>query len=107
MIASAIAFQCRSSKAGSDSTMEVGRNHLDILQKLVGFPTVSRNSNRELLEYVGDWLSSYGIRSEILWNEDQRKGNLWATVGPPDRPGVILSGHTDVVPVDGQPGPRG
>ena len=82
--------------------MEVGRNHLDILQKLVGFPTVSRNSNRELLEYVGDWLSSYGIRSEILWNEDQRKGNLWATIGPPDRPGVILSGHTDVVPVDGQ-----
>ena len=82
--------------------MEVGRNHLDILQKLVGFPTVSRDSNRELLEYVGDWLSSYGIRSEILWNEDQRKGNLWATIGPPDRPGVILSGHTDVVPVDGQ-----
>src|SRR4029078_12596285 len=44
----------------------------------------------------------YGMRAEILWNEDQRKGNLWATIGPPDRPGIALSGHTDVVPVDGQ-----
>ena len=42
------------------------------------------------------------MKSEILWNEDRRKGNLWATIGPADRPGVILSGHTDVVPVDGQ-----
>jgi acetylornithine deacetylase len=82
--------------------MEDDARYLEILEALVGFATVSRDPNRELLNYVSDWLSSHGIRSEILWNEDGRKGNLWATIGPADRAGVILSGHTDVVPVDGQ-----
>src|SRR5206468_11696585 len=82
--------------------MEDDARYLEILEALVGFATVSRDPNRELLNYVSDWLSSHGVRSEILWNEDGRKGNLWATIGPADRAGVILSGHTDVVPVDGQ-----
>ena len=75
---------------------------LDILESLIGFATVSRDPNRELLAYVEEWLGRHGVASQILWNEDRRKGNLWATIGPADRPGVILSGHTDVVPVDGQ-----
>ena len=78
------------------------RSYFEMLQSLIGFATVSRDPNRELLAYVEEWLSRHGIKSEILWNEDRRKGNLWATIGPADRPGVILSGHTDVVPVDGQ-----
>jgi acetylornithine deacetylase len=78
------------------------RDYLELLQSLIGFATVSRDPNRELLAYVEEWLSRHGVKSEILWNEDGRKGNLWATIGPADRPGAILSGHTDVVPVDGQ-----
>jgi acetylornithine deacetylase len=75
---------------------------LDLIRELVGFPTVSRDSNRDLLLHVQAWLSRHGVLSEILWNGDRTKGNLWATVGPADRRGVILSGHTDVVPIDGQ-----
>ncbi len=82
--------------------MAQDRHYLEILEALVGFATVSRDPNRELLAYVEEWLKRHGVGSEILWNEDGRKGNLWATIGPADQPGVILSGHTDVVPVDGQ-----
>jgi acetylornithine deacetylase len=63
---------------------------------------VSSDSNRELLAYVEAYLARHGVGSEIIWNEDGSKGNLWATIGPADRSGVILSGHSDVVPVDGQ-----
>ena len=69
---------------------------------LIAFPTVSRDSNRDLLDYVCDLLARHGVASEIVWNEARTKGNLWATIGPADKPGVILSGHSDVVPVDGQ-----
>ncbi len=74
-----------------------------VIGDLIGFPTVSRDSNRELLRYVEDLLAANGVHSEILWNAERTKGNLWATIGPNDVPGVILSGHSDVVPVDGQP----
>src|SRR5262245_26387385 len=82
--------------------MDVGRSRIDLLRDLVAFPTVSRNSNRDLLTYVQGWLARHGVPSEILWNEDGGKGNLWATIGPQGAGGAILSGHTDVVPVDGQ-----
>ncbi|UOM37241.1 acetylornithine deacetylase [Acuticoccus sp. I52.16.1] len=75
---------------------------IGIIGDLVAFPTVSRDPNRSLLEYVTRHLDRHGVASEILWNEDRTKGNLWATIGPRDVPGVILSGHSDVVPVDGQ-----
>jgi acetylornithine deacetylase len=75
---------------------------LAVIGDLIGFPTVSRDSNRGLLDYVTAFLARYGIESDILWNEDRSKGNLWATIGPAEVPGVILSGHSDVVPVDGQ-----
>ena len=76
---------------------------LDMITKLIGFDTVSRNSNLELIHYVRDYLAGHGITSHLVANEDQTKANLFATVGPDVEGGIVLSGHTDVVPVDGQP----
>lgn len=73
-----------------------------IIGDLVSFPTISSNPNRDLLGYVARFLDRYGVDSDILWNEDGSKGNLWATIGPAGVPGVILSGHSDVVPTEGQ-----
>jgi acetylornithine deacetylase len=75
---------------------------LDILDKLVSFPTVSRDPNRALIDFVRDFLAARGIASELVLAEGGAKANLLATVGPADVPGIVLSGHTDVVPVDGQ-----
>jgi acetylornithine deacetylase len=72
------------------------------LEALVAFPSVSRDSNLDLIAYVRDFLAGLGIQSLLVHNEDGRKANLWATIGPADRPGIVLSGHTDVVPVEGQ-----
>ena len=72
------------------------------LEKLIACPSVSRDSNLDLISYVKDVLSGLGIASVLVHNEDGRKANLWATIGPPDRAGIVLSGHTDVVPVEGQ-----
>ena len=72
------------------------------LERLVAFPTVSRDSNLDLIAYVRDHLSTIGIDSLLVHNEDGRKANLWATIGPEGVPGIVLSGHTDVVPVEGQ-----
>jgi len=73
-----------------------------ILETLVGFDTTSRGSNLALVEWVEDYLAQHGVASERVANEDGRKANLFATCGPAVEGGVILSGHTDVVPVDGQ-----
>src|SRR5262245_40095114 len=73
-----------------------------LIGDLVAFPTVSRDSNKALLAYVEAYLARHGVRSEIIWNDDRSKGNLLATIGPPELSGVILSGHSDVVPVDDQ-----
>ena len=73
-----------------------------ILEKLVGFDTVSANSNLALIEWVVDYLEGYGVKSTLTRDADGAKANLFATIGPGDRGGVILSGHTDVVPVAGQ-----
>jgi acetylornithine deacetylase len=75
---------------------------LEYLEKLVAFPTVSRDSNLALINFVSAELRNLGIAATLVHNEDGRKANLWATIGPPDRPGIALSGHTDVVPVEGQ-----
>jgi acetylornithine deacetylase len=74
----------------------------DILEKLIGFPTVSRDSNLGLIGFVSDTLRQHGIAAHVIHSADGRKANLYATVGPGDRPGIVLSGHTDVVPIDGQ-----
>jgi acetylornithine deacetylase len=74
-----------------------------MIAKLISFDTTSRNSNLELIAFVEDYLSSHGIASRLIANEDDTKANLFATLGPADRAGgIVLSGHTDVVPVDGQ-----
>lgn len=75
---------------------------VDILTDLVGFDTISSNSNLALMRYIEALLASYGITSYMLLNETGRKASLFATVGPSRSEGVILSGHTDVVPVADQ-----
>ncbi len=72
------------------------------VERLIAFDTTSRNSNLELIEDVRGYLSGLGIEAELVYNEERSKANLYATVGPADRPGIALSGHTDVVPIDGQ-----
>lgn len=73
-----------------------------ILDRLIAFPTVSRDSNLDLINYVAELLGANGVACQILHSEDGHKANLFATIGPSNMPGVMLSGHTDVVPVDGQ-----
>ena len=73
-----------------------------ILERLIGFPTVSRDSNLDLIGYAADLLGANGIACQIIHSADGHKANLFATIGPADRSGIMLSGHTDVVPVDGQ-----
>ncbi len=74
----------------------------DILAALVSFDTVSRNSNLDLIAWVEGYLDRLGVAHERVYDETGKKSNLWATLGPADVPGYILSGHTDVVPVDDQ-----
>ncbi len=76
---------------------------LDLMEKLVSFPTVSRDSNLPLVDWVEEYLSGHGIVCHRHYREDNEQAALFAHVGPEVEGGVILSGHTDVVPVDGQP----
>ena len=73
-----------------------------ILETLVGFDTTSRLSNLALIEWVEEYLSGFGITGRRVPNADGSKANFYATVGPDVEGGVILSGHSDVVPIDGQ-----
>ena len=77
-----------------------------LIERLIGFDTTSRESNLGLIEWVRDWLKNLGVESTLVYDAGRRKANLFATVhgigGPQGRPGIVLSGHTDVVPVDGQ-----
>lgn len=77
-------------------------NTLDILERLIAFPTLSRTSNRELVAFVQCLLHGAGIETMLVESPDGTRANLFATIGPADRGGVLLSGHTDVVPVEGQ-----
>lgn len=74
----------------------------DILARLIAFPTVSRQSNLALLDYVEGLLRPKGVRLERYLSEDGSRANLWASTGPAIPGGVVLSGHCDVVPVEGQ-----
>jgi acetylornithine deacetylase len=73
------------------------------MTKLISFPTVSRDSNIPLIDWVADYLSSHGIESHRYVDPNQPKHALFAHVGPWEEGAIVLSGHTDVVPVDGQP----
>ncbi|HVW69333.1 MAG TPA: acetylornithine deacetylase [Steroidobacteraceae bacterium] len=74
-----------------------------LLETLIAFPTVSRDSNLGLIEWVRDELAAQGIRCRLTYDNERRKANLFATLAAGDASGgIVLSGHTDVVPVDGQ-----
>lgn len=75
---------------------------LEILEKLVAFDTVSSKPNMALMEWVRDLLADAGIAATLIPDASGAKANLFASVGPATAGGVMLSGHTDVVPVDGQ-----
>jgi acetylornithine deacetylase len=74
-----------------------------LLERLIAFPTVSRDSNLEMIDFIRHTLGDLGVRSELFYNAERTKANLFATIGPDQAGGIVLSGHTDVVPVDGQP----
>ncbi len=76
---------------------------IEMLRRLVAFDTTSAYSNLALIDFVRDYLHGYGIESRLVTNGDGSKANLYATIGPQREGGVVLSGHTDVVPVEGQP----
>ena len=80
----------------------MGLDAVGILEHLVGFDTVSAKSNLALIEWVANYLDGCGAESALTHNADRSKANLFATIGPAERGGIILSGHTDVVPVAGQ-----
>ncbi|NDV87662.1 acetylornithine deacetylase [Aurantimonas aggregata] len=74
----------------------------EFLRHLVGFDTTSSGSNLALIDFVEAYLAGFGVASERVYDASGQKANLWATIGPADVPGIVLSGHTDVVPVAGQ-----
>lgn len=77
---------------------------LEMIHRLIGYDTTSRDSNLALIDWVKSYLAGHGIESRITYDDQRKKANLFATLGPArNEGGIVLSGHTDVVPVDGQP----
>jgi acetylornithine deacetylase len=74
----------------------------EMLARLVAFPSVSSSSNLEIICFCRDWLARHGIESRLVRSAEGDKANLYASIGPMVEGGVVLSGHTDVVPVEGQ-----
>lgn len=75
---------------------------LEIMRQLVAFPTISRDTNLPLIDWVQGYLEDHGIAAHRYTDPDQPKAALFAHVGPWEAGAIVLSGHTDVVPVDGQ-----
>jgi acetylornithine deacetylase len=90
------------SSGDTRSSEQLTAKAIDILARLVSFDTTSRGSNLALIEWVEAYLADLGVASRRVPNLDGTKANLLATIGPNVAGGVVLSGHTDVVPVDGQ-----
>ena len=78
------------------------RKSIELIEKLISFDTTSRESNLEIISFIQDYLNDLGVDSQLVHNEEGTKANLYATVGDANASGVMLSGHTDVVPIDGQ-----
>ncbi len=78
------------------------QNTLDILSTLISYDTTSAHSNMPLIDYIQTYLSDLGIESTLVFNHDKTKANLFASIGPKEKAGILLSGHTDTVPVTGQ-----
>src|SRR3972149_6201711 len=81
---------------------ETALSSKEMLARLVSFDTTSHKSNLDLIHWVQNYLGGYGVKSDLLHDAAKNKASLHAVVGPEYRPGVVLSGHTDVVPVEGQ-----
>lgn len=105
-LATALAATATTARDASDASATTLARAIDLLRTLVGFSTISRQSNLALIEFVSDYLSQHGVQSRLVYNDDQSRANLYATIGPTDRGGICLSGHSDVVPVSGQPWSR-
>lgn len=75
---------------------------LALVERLIAFDTTSRNSNLELIGWVRDYLNNLGIKCDLQFDAGGAKANLYAVIGDAAKPGLMLAGHTDVVPVDGQ-----
>lgn len=88
----------------ADSAPQAGPSAevLAMIERLIAFPTVSRDSNLGLIEWTRDYLAGLGVQSRLTYDATGKKANLFATLGEGRKPGIILSGHTDVVPVEGQ-----
>ncbi len=77
-------------------------NSKKILEKLVSFDSTSSKSNIDLIMYIKNYLEKYNLKSDVIFNENKTKANLHSIIGPSQKQGIVLSGHTDVVPVEGQ-----
>ena len=75
---------------------------VEMIRRLIGFPTVSRESNLELIDFVRELLRQFDADVRLTFDDERRKANLFATLGPRAEGGLVLSGHSDVVPVEGQ-----
>ena len=87
------------------AVQNAGARHspIDLICRLVAFDTVSAHSNLALIHFVRDYLTDLGVASRLTFDAAGNKANLFATIGPEIPGGIVLSGHTDVVPVAGQP----
>jgi acetylornithine deacetylase len=92
----------RVSDSAHERAMAGKTQSIAILEELIAFPTISSDPNRALINHCDTLLRSVGAKTTIIEDQTGHKANLYATIGPTDRPGVLLSGHTDVVPVEGQ-----
>ncbi|QRX83926.1 acetylornithine deacetylase [Glaciimonas sp. PAMC28666] len=86
----------------SAALLQPSADVLAMIERLIAFPTVSRDSNLGLIEWTRDYLAGLGVTSRLTYDATGKKANLFATLGQGKKPGLILSGHTDVVPVEGQ-----
>lgn len=75
---------------------------IQLIERLVAFDTTSYKSNLQFIEFAAELLERLGANLRFTYDDNLKKANLFATIGPSDRPGIVLSGHSDVVPVDGQ-----
>jgi acetylornithine deacetylase len=93
----------RSGEVDADhEAMSTLERAIDLLGALVGFDTVSKRSNMGLISFAADVLDDAGLRPKLVYNSNRTKAGLLAVIGPAEERGIVLSGHTDVVPVTGQ-----
>ncbi|CAA7614004.1 putative Acetylornithine deacetylase (ArgE) [Magnetospirillum sp. LM-5] len=86
----------------SPTSKNITPSCIEMIERLVSFDTTSHKENIQLIHFAADFLQGLGAETRLTWDDSRRKANLFATIGPSGLPGIVLSGHTDVVPVDGQ-----